>query len=103
MRDKQKILRTAEKYVLDQKFSAAIREYEKLLELEPDEPTLLNIVGDLLVRQGKPQEALKNFQRVVEIFLKSWLRPQGDRHAQEDSVDCSPGYASQRKPGRPLQ
>ncbi len=75
MRDKQKILRTAEKYVLDQKFSAAIREYEKLLELEPDEPTLLNIVGDLLVRQGKPQEALKNFQRVVEIFLNLGFAP----------------------------
>ena len=75
MRDKQKILRTAEKYVLDQKSSAAIREYEKLLELEPDEPTLLNIVGDLLVRQGKPQEALKNFQRVVEIFLNLGFAP----------------------------
>ena len=100
MRDKHKILRAAEKYVLDQKFSAAIGEYRKLLEVEPDEPTLLNIVGDLLVRQGKPQEALKNFQKVVEIFLNRgfaskaiamlkktlWIAPQ-DMLARESLAD----------------
>jgi len=100
MRDKHKILRAAEKYVLDQKFSAAIGEYRKLLELEPDEPTLLNIVGDLLVRQGKPQEALKNFQKVIEIFLNLgfaskaiamlkktlWIAPQ-DMLARESLAD----------------
>ncbi len=69
MLDKYKILRTAEKFVLDRKFSQAVVEYRKLLEEDPDEPTLLNTVGDLLVRQQQPEQALTCFRQVANIYL----------------------------------
>lgn len=69
MLDKYKILQTAEKLVLDRKFSQAVGEYRKLLEKDPNEPTLLNTVGDLLVRQQQPQEALNCFRQVADIYL----------------------------------
>ncbi len=70
MLDKYKVLRTAEKYVLDRKFAQAVGEYRKLLAQDPEEPSLLNTVGDLLVRQQQTQEALDCYRRVAEIYLQ---------------------------------
>ncbi|MFQ5738060.1 MAG: tetratricopeptide repeat protein [Acidobacteriota bacterium] len=68
MLKKGKILRSAEKYAIDRKFGQAVGEYRKLLEGEPDEPTLLNTVGELLIREQRPEEALEYFRQVAEIY-----------------------------------
>lgn len=69
MLNKSKIIRTAEKYVIAGKIAQAVVEYRKLIEQDPDEPTLLNTVGDLLVRQGRPEEALGYYRQVAELYL----------------------------------
>ncbi len=71
MSEKYKILRSAEKHVLSGKVASAIREYQKLLTKEPDEPTLLNTVGDLLLRHNSREEALGYFSRAAEVYLRS--------------------------------
>lgn len=71
MSEKYKILRSAEKHVLSGKVASAIREYQKLLAKEPDEPTLLNTVGDLLLRNNSRDEALGYFSRAAEVYLRS--------------------------------
>lgn len=68
MLDKYKILRAAEKYVIHRKFAQAVREYEKLLQVETPEPILLNTVGDLLLKQGRQDEALNYFHQVAETY-----------------------------------
>ncbi len=71
MSEKYKVLRNAEKYVIAGKFAQAVKEYQKLLTKEPDEPTLLNTVGDLLLRQNNRDEALEYFRRAAEVYLRN--------------------------------
>jgi pilus assembly protein FimV len=71
MSEKYKILRSAEKYVVSGKFAQAIKEYQKLLNKEPDEPTLLNTVGDLYLKQNNREQALEQFRRAAEVYLRN--------------------------------
>ncbi|MBI4445537.1 MAG: tetratricopeptide repeat protein [Acidobacteria bacterium] len=66
--DKQSILRSAEKAVLNQKFQQAIREYERFVELEAPDPGILNTIGDLLLKLNRTSEALGYFQQVAELY-----------------------------------
>ncbi len=69
MLNKSKILRTAEQYVIAGKIARAVDEYRKLIEQDPEEPMLLNTVGDLLVRQGSTSEALEYYRRVADLYV----------------------------------
>ncbi len=71
MSEKYKVLRNAEKYVVTGKFGQAVKEYQKLLTKEPDEPTLLNTVGDMLLRQNSRDEALEYFRRAADVYLRN--------------------------------
>lgn len=64
----EKVLKQAEKYAQQGKFSAAVDEYNKLVEASPNDLTLLNTVGDLCVRAGRTDEALRHFLRVAELY-----------------------------------
>ena len=50
--DKAKTLRAAEKYLEVGKIPAAIKEYCKIVESEPEDFTTLNMLGDLYARVG---------------------------------------------------
>ena len=69
MAEKYKVLRNAEKFVIEKKFSQAIQEYEKLLQQDGEDPTLLNTIGDLHVRVKNTSRALQYFRKVAEIYL----------------------------------
>ncbi|HSR50493.1 MAG TPA: hypothetical protein VLV83_06665 [Acidobacteriota bacterium] len=71
MQDKYKVLRNAERFVIERKFSQAIQEYEKLLEKDSNDAGLLNTIGDLYVRVQNYPKALKRFHKVAEIYLRS--------------------------------
>ncbi|HSR68056.1 MAG TPA: hypothetical protein VLU25_08945 [Acidobacteriota bacterium] len=71
MLDKYKVLRNAERFVIEKKFSQAIQEYEKLLEKDSNDAGLLNTIGDLYVRVQNYPKALKRFHKVAEIYLRS--------------------------------
>lgn len=71
MLDKYKVLRNAEKLVIERKFVQAIREYEKLKSEDGNDPTLLNTIGDLMVRVHEIPKALQHFHKVAQIYLDS--------------------------------
>ena len=50
--EKVKTLRAAERYLELGKIPAAISEYYKIVEGEPDDYTTINMLGDLYVRVG---------------------------------------------------
>jgi tetratricopeptide (TPR) repeat protein len=66
--NKSKVLRTAEKYVLQGKLPAAIDEYRKVVDADPADLTTINTLGDLYVRAGKIQDAINNFSRIADSY-----------------------------------
>ena len=66
--DKVKTLRAGEKFLEIGKIPAAIKEYCKIVEEEPDDFTTLNIVGDLHVRVGNYPAAISCFRRIAEHY-----------------------------------
>ena len=66
--DKVKTLRVAEKFLEIGKIPAAIKEYCKIVEEEPDDFTALNILGDLHVRVGNHPAAISCFRRIAEHY-----------------------------------
>ncbi|HWP85040.1 MAG TPA: tetratricopeptide repeat protein, partial [Terriglobia bacterium] len=73
--NKAKILQNAEKYVLQGKLSAAIAEYQKILKKDPKDLMTLNTVGDLYVRDGKMDEAVKCFYTLAEKSIEAGFVP----------------------------
>jgi tetratricopeptide (TPR) repeat protein len=71
MSKKYRALRDAEKYVVARRYSLAIREYQKILQGEPEEPAILNTVGDLLLKEARVDEAFHHFKQVAELYLRS--------------------------------
>ncbi len=67
--NKEKTLKTAQKYVSQGKLENAIKEYEKLLKHEPNDPTLLNTVGDLNLSIKRTQTAINYFKKVAQKYI----------------------------------
>lgn len=66
--DKVKTLRAAERYLETGKIPAAVKEYSKIVESEPEDFTTLNILGDLHVRVGNQGAAISCFRRIAEHY-----------------------------------
>jgi tetratricopeptide (TPR) repeat protein len=66
--DKVKTLRAAERYLELGKIPAAVKEYSKIVEDEPDDLTTLNMLGDLYVRVGNQPAAIACFRRIAEHY-----------------------------------
>src|SRR5438874_3832559 len=66
--DKVKTLRAAERSLEMGKIPAAIKEYCKIVEGEPDDFTTLNILGDLQVRVGNHEAAISCFRRIADHY-----------------------------------
>ncbi|HEY0323097.1 MAG TPA: tetratricopeptide repeat protein [Pyrinomonadaceae bacterium] len=66
--DKTKVIRAAEKFLSQGKIPAAIKEYEKIVDEDPDDFTALNMLGDLYARIGDKQEAAKCFALIAEHY-----------------------------------
>jgi tetratricopeptide (TPR) repeat protein len=66
--NKAKILKTAEKFVVQGKIQNAIAEYQKLIKEDPTDLPLVNSLGDLYVRVGNTSEAVKCFSRLAESY-----------------------------------
>jgi len=69
--NKAKILKSAEKYVQQGKIPAAIDEYRKIVEADPNDLTMINTLGDLCVRAGRTEEAIQNFSRIAENYREN--------------------------------
>lgn len=66
--EKVKTLRAAEKHLEMGKIPAAIKEYCKAVEEDPNDFTTLNILGDLHVRVGNHSAAITCFRRIAEHY-----------------------------------
>jgi tetratricopeptide (TPR) repeat protein len=68
--NKAKALQEAERLVSQRRFAQAIQQYLEIAEQDPSDVTLLNTIGDLLVREGKLSDALVMFYRLSDIYFR---------------------------------
>jgi pilus assembly protein FimV len=66
--NKAKVLASAEKYVQQGKLHQAISEYEKIVEKDAKDLTVLNTIGDLYARLGQSEKAGEFFKRVGDTY-----------------------------------
>ena len=65
-----KILQQAEKFFKQGKTEAAVKEYQRILEIKPDDLEIRRIVGDLKLRLNKIPEAIGQFQWIADYYLR---------------------------------
>jgi tetratricopeptide (TPR) repeat protein len=82
--DKAKTLRAAERYLETGKIPAAIKEYSRIVESEPEDFTTLNILGDLQVRTGNQAAAISCFRRIAEHYRDQDFALKANRDVQEN-------------------
>jgi pilus assembly protein FimV len=67
---RDKVIASAEKLVARGKIEPAIKEYERLLDDNPNDVNTLNRIGDLWVRINRSDEAVKVFARIADHYAK---------------------------------
>ncbi|MGZ5440721.1 MAG: tetratricopeptide repeat protein [Thermoanaerobaculia bacterium] len=67
---RDKVIASAEKLVAKGKIEPAIKEYERLLEDNPNDVNTLNRIGDLWVRINRNDEAVKVFGKIADHYGK---------------------------------
>jgi tetratricopeptide (TPR) repeat protein len=68
--NKAKALQEAERLVSQGKTTLAIKQYLHIIENDPADLILLNTIGDLYVLQKNISEALKEFNRLAEAYVR---------------------------------
>lgn len=66
--DKEKILKTAQQYVLKGQIEKAIKEYEKIVKTTPKDIRARLKLGDLYLRGGENEKAMEEYLRVAELY-----------------------------------
>lgn len=67
---RDKVIASAEKLVAKGKIEPAIKEYERLLDDNPNDVNTLNRIGDLWVRINRNDEAVKVFGKIADHYSK---------------------------------
>jgi tetratricopeptide (TPR) repeat protein len=67
---REQVVKTAEKLVARGKIEAAIKEYRKVLGDQPNDTNTLNRMGDLYLRDGRPDEAIKLFNQTADAYTE---------------------------------
>jgi len=67
---RDKVITSAEKLVAKGKIEPAIKEYERLLDDNPNDVNTLNRIGDLWVRINRNDEAVKVFSKIAEHYAR---------------------------------
>jgi tetratricopeptide (TPR) repeat protein len=65
-----KILQLADKLFQQGKVEAAIKEYQKIIEMKPDDLEVRRIIGDLNLKLNRLPEAFKQFEWISDFYLK---------------------------------
>jgi len=66
--DKEKILKTAQQYVLKGQIEKAIKEYQKIEKATPKDIRARLKLGDLYLRNGENEKAIEEYLRVAELY-----------------------------------
>ncbi len=67
---RDKVIADAEKLVAKGKIEPAIKEYERLLDDNPNDVNTLNRIGDLWVRINRTDEAVKTFGKIADHYAR---------------------------------
>jgi pilus assembly protein FimV len=67
---RDKVIASAEKLVAKGKIEPAIKEYERLLDDNPNDVNTLNRIGDLWVRINRNEEAVKVFSKIADHYSR---------------------------------
>jgi tetratricopeptide (TPR) repeat protein len=67
--DKEKILDTAQKYVLKGQAGKAIKEYQKLIKASPKDIRAHLKLGDLFLKSSENEKAIGEYLRVAELYV----------------------------------
>ncbi|MGZ8831628.1 MAG: tetratricopeptide repeat protein, partial [Thermoanaerobaculia bacterium] len=67
---RDKVIANAEKLVAKGKIEPAIKEYERLLDDNPNDVNTLNRIGDLWVRITRNDEAVKTFGKIADHYAR---------------------------------
>ena len=68
--NKAKALQEAHKFVTQGKTAKAIRQYEWIIEKDPSDLILLNVIGDLYAQENNIPEALKYFYKLADAYTR---------------------------------
>jgi tetratricopeptide (TPR) repeat protein len=68
--NKAKAMQEAEKLVSQRKIAEAIKQYTHILDRDPSDVSILNTIGDLQYRENNKAEALKNFNKLADAYMK---------------------------------
>lgn len=75
MVNKGKLLQQAQKYLTKGNLDRAIKCFNQLVELEPDNHRMVLRLADLLARAGRKQAAVKEYEKVAELYIKDDFLP----------------------------
>ncbi|MBN2431065.1 MAG: hypothetical protein JXQ27_06295 [Acidobacteria bacterium] len=67
--NRQKFIKNAQKYVNQGKLENAIKEYEKVLQHDPNDVSLLNTIGDLNLSLRRTQTSISYFKKVAQKYI----------------------------------
>ncbi len=64
------LLEQANKFFRQGKIEPAIKQYEKILEIRPEDLEIRRILADLQLKENKKTEAMKHFEWIADYYLK---------------------------------
>lgn len=68
--NKKDILKTVTRYAQAGQWDKVIKEYEKLLQMDPDDVSLHNSIGDALAKVGQDRKAFEHYLVVLKDYQK---------------------------------
>jgi tetratricopeptide (TPR) repeat protein len=73
--DKAKALKNAQRYTQKGQYDKAVTEYLKLIETDPGEKTYKNFLGDLYLKQGNQESAIRAFLEAAAVYQTEGFTP----------------------------
>jgi tetratricopeptide (TPR) repeat protein len=65
----------AAKLVVKGKYSKALGIYEKVKEMDPEEPGTYNLIGDVYLKMGEKEKAIEEFKQALKLYKKVQYYP----------------------------
>ena len=65
----------AAKLVVKGNYAKALHIYEKVKEMDPDEPGIYNLIGDIYLKMGRKENAVGEFKNALEMYKKVQYYP----------------------------
>ena len=73
MIDREKVLESAQKYVLKGQSKKAIKEYLKLIEASPKDKRLYLKLADLYLKEGESEKAVREYLKLADLYREEEL------------------------------